>query len=40
MFAMHFMAASRSRNSNYASWVAMALDSIEMADALLKELEK
>ena len=40
MFAMHFMAANRSRNSDYASWADMALDSIEMADALLKELEK
>jgi hypothetical protein len=40
MFAMHFMAASRSRNSTYNSWEAMALDSIEMADALLKVLEK
>lgn len=40
MFAMHFMAASRSRNSTYDSWEAIALDSIEMADALLKVLEK
>ena len=40
MFAMHFMSASRSRNSTYPSWKDMAMDSIEMADALLAELEK
>ena len=40
MFAMHFMSASRSRNSTYPSWKYMAMDSIEMADALLAELER
>ena len=35
-FAMHFMAACRSRNSDYASWEDMANDAIEMADALLE----
>ncbi|MGL5648804.1 MAG: hypothetical protein ACRDDY_13235 [Clostridium sp.] len=38
--AMHFMAACRSRDSDYGSWVDMALDSIKMADALLSELER
>ena len=40
MMAMHMMAASRSRSSNYSSWVDMATDAIEMTDALLAELEK
>lgn len=39
IFAMHFMAACRSRNSDYASWEDMASDAIEMADALLVKLE-
>ena len=40
MMAMHMMAASRSRSSNYSSWVDMATDAIEMTDALLAELER
>ena len=40
MMAMHMMAASRSRGSIYSSWVDMAMDAIEMADALLAELER
>ena len=40
MFAMHMMAASRSRNSNYYSWADMAKDAIEMTDALLEALEQ
>ena len=40
MMAMHMMAASRSRSSNYSSWVDMATDAIEMTDALLAALER
>jgi len=40
MFAMNFMAASRARNSTYQCWDDMSKDAIEMADSLLKELEK
>lgn len=40
LMAMHMMAASRSRSSNYRSWVDMATDAIEMADALLAALER
>ena len=40
MFAMHMMAASRSRNSDYHSWAGMAKDAIEMTDALLEALEQ
>ena len=40
MMAMHMMAASRSRSSNYSSWVDMATDALEMTDALLAELER
>ena len=40
MFAMHMMAASRSRNSDYYSWADMAKDAIEMTDALLEALEQ
>ena len=40
MFAMHMMAASRSRNSDYHSLADMAKDAIEMTDALLEALEQ
>ena len=40
MMAMNMMAANRSRGSNYNSWVDMAIDAIEMTDALLAELER
>ena len=40
MMAMHMMAANRSRGSDYMSWADMATDAIEMADALLAELER
>ena len=40
MFAMHMMAAGRSRNSYYHSWADMAQDAIDMADALLEKLEQ
>ena len=40
MFAMHMMAANRSRNSDYYSWADMAKDAIEMTDALLEALEQ
>ena len=40
MFAMHMMAASRSRNSDYHSLADMSKDAIEMSDALLEALEK
>lgn len=38
-FAMHFMASCRV-GRNYSSWYEMAKDAIEMADALLLELEQ
>lgn len=40
MMAMHMMASNRSRGSDYRSWIDMANDAIEMADALLAELER
>ena len=40
MFAMHMMAACRSRNSEYHTWADMAQDAIDMADALLEKLEQ
>ena len=40
MFAMHMMAASSSRNSDYYPWADMAKDAIEMTDALLEALEQ
>ena len=40
MFAMHMMAASRSRNSDYYSLADMAKDAIEITDALLEALEQ
>lgn len=40
LMAMHMFAACRSRNSTYESWGDMAMDAVEMADALLAELER
>ena len=39
MFAMHMMAACRV-GGTYKNWSDTAIDAIEMADALLSELEK
>ena len=39
MFAMHMMAACRVGRT-YNNWSNAAIDAIEMADALLSELEK
>lgn len=39
-FAMHAMQANRSRNTTYESWEDLAKDSVEIADALLAELDK
>ena len=39
MFAMHMMAASRI-GRNYSAWSDAARDAIDMADALLSELER
>ena len=39
-FAGLAMASCRSRHSDYNSWQELALDAVDMADALLKELEK
>lgn len=40
IFAMHAMQACRSRDSDYFSWQDLANDAVEIADALLAELEK
>lgn len=40
MFAMAAMQACRSRHSNYPSWEALSKDAVEIADALLAELER
>lgn len=39
-FAALAMQACRSRNSSYASWSDLATDAVEIADALLAELER
>lgn len=40
MFAMAAMQACRSRHSNYPSWESLSKDAVEIADALLTELER